>query len=143
MRGFEKVSNVSGGILPVRGTSFSAGYDICSIEEVTIQPGSTKILSTGIKAYMQNDEVLEIYIRSSIGIKKHLMLANVVGIIDSDYYNNEANEGHIMIALHNYGNTEVVISQGERIVQGIFKKYLVANEIEVNKVRSGGIGSTN
>lgn len=143
MRGFELVSNISGGIIPTRGSSFSAGYDISSICEVTIFAGETKILNTGIKAYMQNDEVLELHIRSSIGIKKHLMLANCTGIIDCDYYNNASNEGHIMIALHNYGSDCITIEKNERIAQGIFKKYLVADEVEVTNTRSGGIGSTN
>ena len=143
MRGFKLVSNIKGGILPKRGSSFSAGYDISSIEEVTIFAGETKILNTGIKAYMQDDEVLELHIRSSIGIKKHLMLANCTGIIDSDYYNNTSNEGHIMIALHNYGNDCITIEKNERIAQGIFKKYLIANEEAVTSTRSGGIGSTN
>ncbi len=88
MRGFELVSNVAGGKLPVRGTKASAGYDISIIDGAVIEPGQTHIFATGVKAYMQEDEVLSLHVRSSIGIKKGLILANVTGIIDSDYYNN-------------------------------------------------------
>lgn len=143
MRGFEKVSYIQEGILPVRSTAHSAGYDISIIEDVVIMPGETKIMKTGIKAYMQDDEVLELYIRSSIGIKKQLMLSNIVGIIDSDYYNNVDNEGHIMIALYNYGNKEIQLEKHERVAQAIFKKYLITTDDETKNTRVGGIGSTN
>lgn len=143
MRGFEKVSYMSEGIIPIRGTKNSAGYDISSIEDVVIKPGEVKVLKTGIKAYMNHDEVLELYVRSSIGIKKSLMLANTVGIIDSDYYNNSDNEGHIMIAIYNYGNSDTNIVKGERIAQGIFKQYLTTSDDTVITTREGGIGSTN
>ena len=76
---------------------------------------------------MQPDEVLEIYIRSSLGIKKGLMIPNNVGIIDSSYYNNPDNDGNIGIALVNTSGKEVTINAGERVAQGIFKKYLVAD----------------
>lgn len=142
-RGFEVVTGLDKAIIPLRGTSGSAGYDFCSYEEVIIEPNQTVMIKTGIKAYMLDDEVLQIYPRSSLGVKKHLRLANSVGIIDSDYYNNENNEGHIMIPLFNFGNEPITISQGERVAQGIFSKYLITDTDQVSAKRSGGFGSTN
>lgn len=142
-RGFEVVTGFDQAIIPLRGTSGSAGYDFCSYEEATIEPNQTVMIKTGIKAYMLDDEVLQIYPRSSLGVKKHLRLANSVGIIDSDYYNNENNEGHIMIPLFNFGNEPITISQGERVAQGIFSKYLITDTDQVSAKRSGGFGSTN
>lgn len=142
-RGFEVVTGFDKAIIPVRGTSGSAGYDFCSYEEATIESNQTVMIKTGIKAYMLDDEVLQIYPRSSLGVKKHLRLANSVGIIDSDYYNNENNEGHIMIPLFNFGNEPITISQGERVAQGIFSKYLITDTDQVSAKRSGGFGSTN
>lgn len=142
-RGFEVVTGFDKAIIPLRVTSGSAGYDFCSYEEVTIEPNQTIMIQTGIKAYMLDDEVLQIYPRSSLGVKKHLRLANSVGIIDSDYYNNENNEGHIMIPLFNFGNEPITIRQGERVAQGIFSKYLITDTDQVSAKRSGGFGSTN
>ena len=92
---------------------------------------------------MLPDEVLEIYPRSSIGFKKGLMLVNTVGIIDSDYYSNKSNDGNIGFKLKNLTDKEVRIEAGERVLQGIFKKYLTIDNDECNKERVGGIGSTN
>ena len=101
-----------------------------------------KLVATGIKAFMNYDEYLALHVRSSLGIKKHLMLANSTGIIDSDYYNNDDNEGHIMIGLFNFGQDSVTIEKGQRIAQGIFAKYLKATEDDAQGLREGGIGST-
>lgn len=154
MRRFEKVSttefskrldikyydNIS---IPERKTKSSAGYDFSVCEGKVINPGETVIFPTGIKAEMNEDEFLAIFIRSSLGIKKGLMLANNVGIIDSDYYNNPDNEGHIMLAIKNASSEAIEIKESERIAQGIFMKYLVVdNEKEVKVKRLGGIGST-
>lgn len=131
--------------LPIRGTSKSAGYDICTPVDIVIPPyGETKAIATDIKACMREDEVLKLYVRSSIGFKKGLMLMNTVGIIDSDYYNNSDNEGNIHFKLKNLTDKEVIISKGERVVQGIFQKFLVAdNDNFLSDNRVGGIGSTN
>ena len=91
---------------------------------------------------MNYDEYLAIHIRSSMAIKRHLMLVNSTGIIDSDYYNNEENEGHILIALINMGKEEVQLEKGERVAQGIFSKYLIATDDDATGIRTGGIGST-
>lgn len=128
--------------LPMRKTVSSAGYDIESAIDVELEPGKVKIIPTGLKAYMDNDEYLSIHIRSSMAIKKGIVLMNSTGIIDSDYYNNPENEGHIMIALYNTGESAFCISKGERIAQGIFQKYLkTENDISEN-TRKGGFGST-
>lgn len=130
--------------MPERKTKASAGYDISICKGEVIKSGETKVFATGIKAKMENDEFLAIFIRSSLGIKKGLILANNVGIIDSDYYNNLDNEGHIMIALTNISKADVELSDGERVAQGIFLKYeVVSDEKEIKARRLGGIGSTN
>ena len=131
-------------ILPKRATQNSAGYDFHILENITIKPNEIKKIPTGIKASMNNDEVLMIYIRSSLGFKYNLRLCNGTGIIDSDYYNNEDNEGHIFIAIQNEGDKAITLKAKDRFVQGIFVKYLkVDNEDEIANDRHGGIGSTN
>lgn len=145
MRGFEKInkykddSNIN---IPVRKTKYSAGYDLEAAVKIQIEAQSTKLIPTGIKAYMQKDEVLKIYIRSSLAYKKNLTLANGVGIIDCDYYNNVDNEGHIMVLVKNNSNDTVVVDKQERIAQGIFVKYLCADSEEITNERVGGFGST-
>lgn len=128
--------------LPTRKTTESAGYDLECAEAVTLAPGELKLIPTGIKAFMAYDEYLAIHIRSSMAIKRRLALVNSTGIIDSDYYNNEDNEGHIMIAVLNYGTEPVHLEKGERVAQGIFSKYLITNDDDATGVRTGGIGST-
>lgn len=128
--------------LPTRKTTESAGYDLECAEVVTLAPGELKLIPTGIKAFMAYDEYLAIHIRSSMAIKRRLALVNSTGIIDSDYYNNEDNEGHIMIAVLNYGTEPVHLEKGERVAQGIFSKYLITNDDDATGVRTGGIGST-
>jgi dUTP pyrophosphatase len=138
-KGFEN----TGVMLPKRKTKYSAGYDISSNEECDIKSGETRLVSTGIKAKMEADEVLKIYSRSSLGLKKGLTLANSVGIIDSDYFENEQNDGHIMVALHNFSLSSAHIDKGERIAQGIFSKYLITDDDNSEDIRKGGFGSTN
>ena len=144
IRGFERVSGFDKAILPARKTAGSCGYDIhiYSATPTTIKPHESKVFCTGIKAYMPSDEFLAIYIRSSIGIKKHLMLKNSVCIIDGDFYNNEDNEGHILVALYNYGDEPVTLEPFERVAQGVFQKYGVVDNDDANQTRTGGIGST-
>lgn len=141
-RGFEKVSFIDEGVIPKRSTQKSAGYDFYAIEDAVVYPGHITIFKTGIKAYMLNDEYLKLVIRSSMGIKKGLVLANTIGIIDSDYYNNIDNEGHIMIALFNSSDKEQIIKKNQKLAQGIFQKYLLTDDDDANGVRRGGIGST-
>lgn len=129
--------------LPTRGSKDSAGYDFYSPTTVKIQPRSKQVIWTDVKSYMQVGEVLMIYVRSSIGIKRGLVLANGTGIIDADYYSNVDNDGNIGICLYNNTDDVVVIEEGERIAQGIFLPFLVADSGNTDKVRVGGVGSTN
>lgn len=129
-RGFEIVSDFKDKHinLPTRKTSKSAGYDIEAAEDKIIKAGKMAVIATGLKAYMQDDEYLGIHIRSSLALKKHLNLVNSQGVIDADYYNNEDNEGHIMIGLINFGNEDVEITKGMRIAQAIFYKFLIIDD---------------
>lgn len=143
MRKFEKVSYDNSGIIPTRADKGSAGYDFYTPVTITINPGEKIIFKTNIKAQMEQDEMLMLHVRSSIGIKRHLMLSNCTGIIDSTYYNNPDNEGNIMGALYNYGTEPQTIEAGERVMQGIFVKYLTTvNDMPLNTERKGGIGSS-
>ena len=158
--------------LPKRQTKNSAGYDFEAAEDTIIPsiwksiakrliakvnpftPDEAKssydenvvkptLVRTGVKAYMQEDEVLQIYPRSSMGIKKGLMLSNTVGIIDSSYYGNPDNDGNIGLALLNTSGKGITIKAGERIAQGIFIKYLRAdNDETLHEERTGGFGSS-
>lgn len=146
LRGFEVVSSFEdkGVILPTRSTVGSAGYDIRVLcdEPVIIAPHTTHVFHTGVRAYMQPDEVLMLYPRSSLAIKRHMRLANSVPIIDSDFYDNPDNSGEIMIAITNFANAFAKIENGERVAQGIFTKYLTVDNDNVTTNRIGGIGST-
>ena len=146
MRGFEIVSEYKDKniIVPTRKTLMSAGYDLAAATDVIIKPNEIKQVPTGVKAYMESDEVLMIFIRSSMAVKFNLTLANNVGIIDADYYNNDNNEGHIFAPIKNIGDDTVHIKKGERIAQGIFQKYLLADgdDFASGAKRTGGFGST-
>ena len=129
--------------LPTRGDSRSAGYDFYSNETVVLQPKQSHLFWTDVKSYMLEDEVLSIHVRSSIGTKKDLMLKNTTGIIDSSYYENVSNDGNIGICLVNMGDKIQKIEKGERIAQGIFTKYLIADDdICLKLERTGGFGSS-
>lgn len=128
---------------PHRGTKHSAGYDFISPIEIIIPAHGMAKIPTGIKAQMNEDEVLYIYSRSSIGFKTAIRLSNVVGVVDCDYYNNPDNEGHIFIKFFNPTDKDYQIHIGDKIAQGIFTKYLtVDDEEEIETERSGGLGST-
>ncbi|MBP5835857.1 dUTP diphosphatase [Candidatus Phytoplasma meliae] len=129
--------------LPQRQTQMSAGYDFEAAQNCEIPSQTVVLVPTGIKASFPQDEVLLIYIRSSIPLKKKLMMANGVGVIDSDYYHNIKNEGHILIPLYNFSNQTVQITKGERIAQGLFQSVLLsAKEATPLSLREGGFGST-
>lgn len=129
-------------ILPFRATSGSAGYDFVSPIDITIKPNELVKIPSGIRVEINDGYYLSIYPRSSLGFKYQLCLANTVGIIDSDYYHAD-NEGHIIVALVNRGDKEVIIKKGDRFVQGIFNAYYQALEKEVTEKRTGGFGSSN
>lgn len=141
-RGFEKVSGYEYVNLPKRKTKQSAGYDLESAVNVVINPGETKLIPTGLKAYMDENEWLGIYIRSSIAVKYGIILANSVAVIDSDYYNNPDNEGHLMLPIRNVSKDVCKIRKGDRIAQGIFHQYYKVDNDSADGDRTGGIGST-
>ena len=132
--------------LPVRKTKYSAGYDIECAED-TVVPSFKKgmnptLIPTGLKAYMEDDEVLYLYNRSSNPKKKGLILANSVGVVDKDYYGNSDNDGHIMFAFFNIKDEDITIKKGEAIGQAIFSKYLITDDDVASGERQGGFGST-
>ena len=130
-------------IIPKRSTKFSAGYDFYMPYDLTVKKNEVVLIPTGIKAMLNSDEFLGIYIRSSLGFKYNLRMCNQVGIIDSDYYNNSSNEGHIFVKLKNEGDNDIILKKYDRYVQGIIQKYyIVDNEKEVEDIRVGGIGSS-
>jgi dUTP pyrophosphatase len=130
-------------ILPKRSTKYSAGYDFFALTDFSLLPGEMKKIATGIKVNMEKDDVLMLYVRSSMGFKYNVRMCNQVGIIDSDYYNNSVNEGHIWVKLQNEGQKEYIVKKGDAICQGIFTKYfIVDNEELIENERVDGIGST-
>ena len=146
-------------LLPRRSTKNSAGYDFFVNDEdiripsiwrqffdITIDPREKKLeptlIKTGIKSYMMEDEVLYLYNRSSNPKKLGLILANSVGVIDSDYYNNSDNEGEIAFAFYNIFPFDIILHRGDKLGQGVFSKFLKADEDNANEIRKGGFGST-
>ena len=129
--------------LPKRMTRHSAGYDFLAIEGFTIKPGEIKKIPTGYKATFGNDEMLMILVRSSMGFKYNVRMTNQVGIIESDYYNNIDNEGHMFVSLQNEGDRDFVVKKGEGYAQGIFTKFLICDDDVITNERKGGLGSTN
>ena len=132
--------------LPERKTKYSAGYDVEAAEDVIIpafKPGvKPTLVKTGLKAYCPEDEYYMLVNRSSNPGKKGLVLANSIGIVDCDYYENESNDGHFMYAYYNFFDHDVQIKKGEVIGQAYFQKFLIAdNDIAYNQ-RTGGFGST-
>ena len=127
--------------LPRRATKYSCGYDFYAIEDMVLHPGEMMKIPTGYKAKYNDDEMLMLVVRSSMGFKYNVRMCNQVGIIDSDYYNNSSNEGHMWVALQNEGNKDFEIKKGTAYCQGIFIKYLTCGE-EVDVEREAGIGST-
>lgn len=128
--------------IPVRSTVKSAGYDICAVGSHTIEPGEVVRIPTGLKVKMKSDEVLLLMIRSSLGYKYQLSLPNSVGVIDSDYYNNQDNEGHFWILIRNNSESPYTVNNGDRVCQGIFVNFLTTSDDSVTSTRQGGFGST-
>lgn len=152
-KGFED-QNIN---LPKRSTKHSAGYDIEAAEDVWVHPWfmpsnelcgerynhKATLIKTGVKVQMNDGEFLGVYPRSSTSVKNLALMPNSIGVIDQDYYNNEDNDGHIMVPFVNFGEKSIHIKKGERIAQGIFHKYeTVDNEDIINTERQGGFGST-
>lgn len=146
VRGFEVViddkrKTVGSVMLPTKGTSKAMAYDFYAPESYSVMPNEIVKVWTDVKAYMQDNECLIINIRSSMGGK--FMLANTQGWIDSDYYSNESNDGNIGVFLKNISNEVQTIMKGDRVAQGAFFNFLVADSGNTDAVRTGGFGSTN
>lgn len=130
-------------VLPTRADKGSAGYDIYTPVYFIVRPGETVIVPMDIKVAMEEDEVLLLYVRSSVGIKRHIVLTNGTGVIDSTYYNNPDNDGNICGAFTNIGNETQEFKAGDRIMQGVFVRYLTTDDDKpLNTTRTGGVGST-
>lgn len=158
--------------LPIRATKSAAGYDFEASEDIVIPSIAKEVLSiikkgdllkpkaliertkefkpkptlvpTGVKSYMGEDEYLQLCNRSSNPMKNFLLMTNGVGVIDSDYYENESNDGHIMFQFINFGFKSKTIKKGERVGQGIFLPFLKSDNDSENESseRSGGFGSS-
>lgn len=139
---FERIAAYPNVNLPKRATKGAAGYDFeCAID--TICPAhKITLIPTGIKAQIDTGYYLQLAVRSSTPKKKGLILANGIGIIDEDYYNNPDNEGHIMFQVYNITDNDVTIPAGERIGQGAFIKYAITDDDIAEGLRIGGFGST-
>lgn len=130
-------------MVPTYGTEFSAGADLyaCLDAPVTIRPGQTVFIHTGLAMEVPEGYAGLVYARSGLACKKGLAPANKVGVVDTDY------RGEIMVALHNHSSEEIAVDHGERIAQMIITPYLkalyeVAEELEDTDRGAGGFGST-
>ena len=130
-------------ILPVYGSENAAGADLyaCMEQPVTIQPGETEFIKTGLALEVPEGFAGLIYARSGLACKKGLAPANKVGVIDADY------RGEIMVALYNHSKEPVTIEHGERIAQMVITPYLRADFQEAEELSDtargeGGFGST-
>lgn len=129
-------------VLPYRKTKGSAGHDFIAPFDITIQPGQTIVIPTGIRCVIDEGYFLGLLPRSGQGFKYRLRLNNTKGVIDEDYYFSD-NEGHIMIKLSNEGNKIFKCEKGNAFCQGIFYEYFIAEGNEFPEdTRNGGIGST-
>lgn len=128
--------------LPTRGSKYAAGYDFYTPTDIYLYPHSQTLVFTDVKAQFAKDQVLMLFVRSSIGIKKHICLANGTGIIDADYYGNDSNDGNIGFCLFNFGDEKVHINKGERIGQGILLDYDEFDNGNTEDLRQGGMGSS-
>jgi len=131
-------------IIPRRATKGSAGYDFFSPISFFLKPGETMKVPTGIKCQLDNKNVLMLFPRSSYGFKYRMQLDNTVGIVDSDYFDNIDNEGHIFIKITNDTKNDktITIKKGDAFAQGIILPFETAYEDEITIERVGGIGST-
>ena len=111
-------------------------FNVCK-KDLTIDFDNDEIVSD-----LSEDEVLILANRSSNPGKKGLILANSIGVIDSDYYGNPDNDGHIMFAFFNIKDEDIEIKKGDAIGQGIFQKFLTVDEDLAEGERMGGFGST-
>lgn len=149
LRGFEVAKGYEdkGINIPIRKTAKSAAYDIEAAEDIVLPSfkigQKPTLIPTGLKAYMQDDEVLMLFPRSSGPKKQGIMFPHSTGIIDADYYGNIDNDGHIMVQCINIKDEDVVIKKGDAIAQAMFQKFLTVDNDNATGERAGGFGSTN
>ena len=129
--------------LPLRATKHSAGYDFFTPIDITLYPGETIKIPTGVRVLLEPNQFLAIVPRSGLGFKYRLQLDNTIGIIDADYSGSD-NEGHIWIKMTNdtYEDKTLCVAKGEAIAQGIIMNYCITDDDNVTKKRNGGFGST-
>ena len=130
-------------VIPTYGSEYSAGADLyaCIEEEVTILPGETKLIKTGLAIEVPVGYGAFIYARSGLASKRGLAPANKVGVVDADY------RGEVMVALHNHSNNAQTVAVGERIAQMVIAPFLkadfeVVDELSDTARGEGGFGST-
>lgn len=130
-------------ILPTRGDGEAAGIDLyaCVDPYEAIKPGDTKMIPTGVACEFPTGYFGLMFPRSSVGVKRHLVLANTAGVIDYSY------NGEIMMAFTNVGDETQVINPGERLAQLILLPYVTYDIIETDTLTEtdrgeGGFGST-
>lgn len=132
-----------GAVLPRRGSAEAAGADIYALLDapITVAPGETVLIPTGLSFELPAGYVGLVFARSSVATKRGLAPANKVGVIDSDY------RGELLVALHNHGAAPQTVTPLERIAQFVVVPYLAADYVEADELTdtargSGGFGST-
>ena len=132
--------------MPIRKTAKSAAYDLEAAEDTVIPSfklgQKPTLIPTGLKAFMQSNEVLMLFPRSSSPKKQGIIFPHSAGIIDADYYGNVDNDGHIMIQCFNIKEEDIIIKKGEAIAQAMFQNFLVTDDDCAEGERVGGFGST-
>lgn len=128
--------------LPQRSTKNSAGYDFFCLAHQTLPPFKATLVKTGVKAKFPEDEVLLLFNRSSNPTKKNLILLNGVGVVDSDYFSNQDNDGEIGFMFYNMSHDYIFLEKGDKLGQGVFVKFNVTDDDAADGQRSGGFGST-
>lgn len=139
---FEKVSRIEDVKLPERATENSAGYDFFAPETITLPAKQLTRVMTGVKCELRPYMVLILSNRSSNPSKKGLFLANGVGIVDADYYNNPDNEGEIGFEFYNFRDEDIILEKNDKIGQGIITTYVRTENDNASGSRVGGFGST-
>lgn len=138
----DKIKEIYNNIkLPKRSTAMSAGHDISIPFDTSIKNGEIVKIPTGIRCKMDDGYVMFVFPRSSMGIKKGMVICNTIPVIDGDYFGAD-NEGHIFICVTNTYKKPIELNSGDNIVQAVFTKFGVADDEEITEKRFGGVGST-
>jgi dUTP pyrophosphatase len=137
---FETMNKLA--FMPERATKRSAGYDFRAPYDFEIAPGETKIVMSDVRAKLEDNQFLQLVSRSSVGIKRKVTIAQGVGTIDADYYDNEKNGGNIGLPLHNYGDEVQRFTRGDAVAQGIIQTYDTVAGDTADRERTGGFGHT-